>query len=211
MGASGRLQPGGEGGVGCPRAAQLSSARAAAGPSPLSWAPFLPGRAGPTWAGGCPPPPPPRPAPRPGQPPPLPDPASAPRRPPPTPGAAPSRAPGRREVCAARGDAEILQELFGGGYLEIRPCEGPRVQIRRLGRSSGTGRPPAGPRRRDRVARPRRAPAPAPARAPAGGSARSLVSAPRFPPEPRLCPPPQALRPPPAPGSTRVDRSGAQG
>lgn len=29
---------------------------------------------------------------------------------------------------------KILKELFGSGYLDIRPCEGPRVQIVRRGR-----------------------------------------------------------------------------
>lgn len=38
-------------------------------------------------------------------------------------------AAGKRKVSAAQSDAKILKELFGGGYLEIRPCEGPRVQI----------------------------------------------------------------------------------
>lgn len=38
-------------------------------------------------------------------------------------------AAGKCEVSAAQSDAKILKELFGGGYLEIRPCEGPRVQI----------------------------------------------------------------------------------
>lgn len=36
---------------------------------------------------------------------------------------------GKRKVSAAQSDAKNLKELFGGGYLEIRPCEGPRVQI----------------------------------------------------------------------------------
>lgn len=61
-------------------------------------------------------------------------------------------APGKRKVCAAQSDAKILKELFGGGYLEIRPCEGPRVQIRQLGRSARTGSgryPPPVPRRRE--------------------------------------------------------------
>ena len=49
----------------------------------------------------------------------------------------------KRKVSVAQSDAKILQELFGGGYLEIRPCEGPRVQIR-----------PRGRRRRHRQRRP---------------------------------------------------------
>lgn len=39
--------------------------------------------------------------------------------------------PRRNKVLWSQSDAKILAELFGGGYLEIRPCEGPRVQIAR--------------------------------------------------------------------------------
>lgn len=76
------------------------------------------------------------------------------RSPAPTPRAA---AAGKRKVCAAQSDAKILKELFGGGYLEIRPCEGTRVQIRPRGRQlRHKQRPPQG-LEGARVAPPRRA------------------------------------------------------
>lgn len=43
------------------------------------------------------------------------------------------------EVSSPESDAKILKQLFGGGYLEIRPCEGPRVQIVRRGSRFRTG------------------------------------------------------------------------
>lgn len=52
----------------------------------------------------------------------------------PAPPLSPARAelrPRRNKVLRSQSDAKILAELFGGGYLEIRPCEGPRVQIAR--------------------------------------------------------------------------------
>lgn len=82
------------------------------------------------------------------------------------------------KVSASQSDAKILQELFGGGYLEIRPCEGPRVQIQPLGLQRRTGSGCTGCLEGARVARSPRAPqassAPhrtAPRRA--GGSASS--------------------------------------
>ena len=50
-------------------------------------------------------------------------------RPPHPQGEGRAAAAGKCKVSAAQSDAKILKELFGGGYLEIRPCEGPRVQI----------------------------------------------------------------------------------
>lgn len=47
---------------------------------------------------------------------------------------------GKRKVSAAQSDAKILKELFGGGYLEIRPCEGRReYKYSRSGNRSRTG------------------------------------------------------------------------
>lgn len=101
-------------------------------------------------------------------------------------------AAGNRKVCAAQSDAKILKELFGGGYLEIRPCEGPRVQIRPLGACSrtGSGRPGASRARGSPRAEPRDQP---PRGLPAGGSAFLVAPNPHFFPELHPAPPPQAL------------------
>lgn len=95
-----------------------------------------------------------------------PSPLSAHRRPPLPREERRAVAAGKRKVCAAQSDAKILKELFGGGYLEIRPCEGPRVQIPALGRSSRTGSGRPGCLEGGRVAPPPRAPGPASPRTP---------------------------------------------
>lgn len=122
----------------------------------------------------------------------APPPVSAPRRDPPPQEERRAAAVGKREVCAAQNDAKILEELFGGGYLEIRPCEGPGVQIPPPARSSGTGSGRPQCLEGARVAPRPPALAAASPRTPAGGSAFLLASNPHFFPE---------LRPSRAPGT----------
>ena len=129
---------------------------------------------------------------------PLTSPGAPPPAAPPPYGAAPHprRAPGRpplpqvggrgttgdtRKVSAAQSDAKILKELFGGGYLEIRPCEGTRVQIRPLGRQLRYRQRRPWCLEGARVAPPRRAPDQPPHGLPAGGFAFPLCELARQP------------------------------